>query len=139
MMATLDKDYQIEFFKLAQVCMRLKLEIEVPGMNFGGSTLKPAKRYYNLKVSRRAQALEILTKAKDEALAHPTHIWVILARVRGSRVFIVCDSCAWQGDEFTVGTGRIVPDSEQGWYCPKCRHDESSLVITPLEEVVTLA
>lgn len=125
-MITLDQPHQIEAFKLLQVIARLKIEVST-GMGSRQPTLKIAKRYYNLKVSTKKQALELLEETKNKVLADPTQIWAILAKLRGSRVFIVCDVCTWQGDEFTAGRGRI--SNDEGWYCPKCKTDESGLQI----------
>lgn len=129
-MVVLDQPYQLEIFKLGQVVHRLELELK--GLGFRQPTLKPARRYYNLKPKTKAAALEVLEPVYREALEHPTDIWVILARVRGGKVFIACE-CGWQGDEFTVGEGM------ECWICPNCEVDESGMTITPIEEVVTLA
>ena len=120
-MTMLDQPHQIEFFKLAQVVSRLKIEVET-GLTFRQPTLKPAKRYYNLKTSRKDEALKILTEAKNKALDNPTQIWAILAKVRGSKVFITCQ-CGWQGDQFTATT------ENESWACPRCGMDESGLEI----------
>lgn len=137
-MVMLDQPYQIEVFKLGQVVHRLDLELR--GLRFREPTLKPAKRYYKLKTSKKDKALAVLSDAYDQALHHPTQIWAILAKVRGSRFFFACQ-CGWQGDEFTVLVSSIDPDTEEAgsWACPKCEMDESGIVITPIEEVVTLA
>lgn len=129
-MTVLDQPYQIEIFKLGQVVHRLELELK--GLGFRQPTLKPAKRYYNLKTSKKEKALEVLKPAYEKALTHPTDIWVILAKVRGSVVFAACQQCGWQGDEFTLGT------FNGGWFCPNCSTDESGITLTPIQEVVTL-
>ena len=129
-MVTLDQPYQLEFFKLAQVVSRLKLEVATD-LKFRQPTLKHARRYYNLdarRVRRKEEAIAILEPAKDAALYDPPGIWRILAKVRMSEVFLTCGVCGWQGDTFTC----LVENEE--WVCPKCKTDASGMTVERLEK-----
>jgi hypothetical protein len=120
---------QIEFFKLAQACMRLKIETGT-GMRFRQSTLTPVNRYYFPKSpkSRKQHAFELLDAAKARIL-NGANIWREIAMLREADFFFHCGHCGWEGDEFTVG------GENEAWVCPNCQHDESAMDIQRLRSV----
>lgn len=129
-MVMLDKPHEIEFFKLAQVCSRLKIELQ--GLSFKQPTLKHAKRYYRLDVNTKRGAFEVLDAVKARVL-EGSDIYREIAKLRGSALFFICTHCGWRGDVYTVGQHED-KESGEGFFCPNCKVDESGLDITEFEK-----
>jgi hypothetical protein len=123
----LDQPHQIEFFKLAQVCSRLKIETGT-GLKFKQSTLAACQRYYftnRAKVATKQKAFELLDAAKARVL-EGADIYREIAQLRNAKLFFICTNCGWRGDEFFVGQSE---SGDEGFHCPNCKMDESGLQI----------